>query len=317
MKRTNKAAGFTLVELLVVIGIIALLISILLPSLNKARESAKTLTCLSNLRQLGLATAMYSSAYKNALPYPTTSDVPTGYPPGYPGVAEALYWNVLDPFLQSAVDQDPNRTGVAKERQYKKWKQCVVYDSFPPTKGTTGQDNLTEFAKTYKMNTHLRSQWIDNIPTAGTRHTSTLKVTQVKRATEVVLYADGLSLDLTGDIPGLPESGAFAVVVGDDNDTFTAAPPGLRHNKGANIVFVDGHAETVVLERHTIPLTSTQGRAINAKCETWPAEFVDSSGNERLGNLSKDDKMKSEEQLGLRRNPKMPLIWSWPGLWYR
>ena len=53
--------GFTLVELLVVIGIIALLISILLPALNQARNQAKTVICLSNLRQLSLACNMYSS----------------------------------------------------------------------------------------------------------------------------------------------------------------------------------------------------------------------------------------------------------------
>lgn len=61
-------AAFTLVELLVVIGIIALLISILLPSLNKAREAAKTVQCANNMRQVGIAFQMYASGQRGWLP---------------------------------------------------------------------------------------------------------------------------------------------------------------------------------------------------------------------------------------------------------
>jgi prepilin-type N-terminal cleavage/methylation domain-containing protein/prepilin-type processing-associated H-X9-DG protein len=109
--RVSKRLGFTLVELLVVIGIIAVLIGILLPALNKAREQANMVKCSSNLRQIGQAIAIYETNYAGALPasnfyvglainYASNTQLPPTPTSGYVHWSALLFANQLDQYDQ-------------------------------------------------------------------------------------------------------------------------------------------------------------------------------------------------------------------------
>jgi prepilin-type processing-associated H-X9-DG protein len=148
--------AFTLVELLVVIGIIAVLIGVLLPALAGARQRAQTAVCLSNLRQIGQAHAMYVGENKGFLAmavYPSWGlrnasppTVPVGDPPWQPTVH---WYEFLSPYMGKKIEYDQSQTPWARISDYSKVvRACPAWDidalGIP---NTPGNDYLTGYGQ--------------------------------------------------------------------------------------------------------------------------------------------------------------------------
>src|ERR1022692_345048 len=104
MKVSRRA--FTMIELLVVIAIIAILIALLVPAVQKAREAASRTQCINNLKQIGLAVHNYAGVYKSV---PSEGGAPTIN--GGPGNAASVFFNLLPNLDQQSIYDCTNGAG--------------------------------------------------------------------------------------------------------------------------------------------------------------------------------------------------------------
>ena len=237
----RKAEGFTLVELVVVIGIIALLIAILLPTLSRAREQAVRLVCMSNQRQLVTAWGMYAIEFRGYMPL--------GYPDG--GTGSAPPNDKIDVKFIPWVIGDNREAGATKYvvwgassgpdwliragSIYRYLRDVRVYrcPEHDPNYG------VNEINISYGINNYLNG--------AGAPNPKVLKRAQVRRPAETYVTIDQIDMYKWPK----PEDERSGIVYADWAGWFIA-PPGPRHRRGSCLSFADGHVEYIKWKRADI-----------------------------------------------------------------
>ncbi|MGN6507602.1 MAG: type II secretion system protein [Tepidisphaeraceae bacterium] len=269
----RRRYGFTLVELLVVIGIIALLISILLPSLNQARRAAQATVCLSQLKQLGTAVTLYASTYNNyILPTRIVGKSPIS------GGAVADFWTHL--LITSKILPDPkqendpnaparsifvcpsirlaNMSAVPApadgfDRRVSNWMRVgLIADNGYAINGTAQNFPSTD------PRAGCPSMYLNCYP--GQSALSPLKRMNQFRASETVLLLDGYQWDLS----------TSTRIVGSRHGRFDPKKPTTTGT--TNILFLDGHAEGVA--REALPQTTTEMDGTRAQMRDSRFVFV-------------------------------------------
>ena len=246
----RRQDGFTLVELLVVCGIIAVLTAILLPALSRARGSARTLAGLSNQRQIGLAIMMYARQNNDLVPpgyYNRGGDSTTWALAIVPYLGGKGYSNntVVRPL--PAVLKDPN-AGVEGGEVHYASNPLVIPDMMRKSKY-----DLSLYIRPFKMSNIRPASSVaiiwDTAQRAADNWSSQPVAWQINSG---IIFFDSAYWSREGYFKAGKKEGPIGY-----NDSFNYDSPGggfppgayirFRQSKsmGANVLFADGHAETV------------------------------------------------------------------------
>ena len=253
---THRRAGFTLVEILVVIAIIGILAAILFPVFRNAREAAKRTSCASNLKQLGLAFQQYTKDYGDRYPYPGN----------YQGwQAPAAMW------ITSTAN-----TGVASDTL------DPATETYPLT-GTTatpevgGLSNYTKNTEIYmcpssEFGEEKRLSYSMNCAMGG------INGGRVKAPTSIVLLVDeGNSLN-----DGFFFAAATNGKNGASNTFGTSTDAATEEHGGANLLFADGHVKGITPD--SFPLDTSEIGMYNKGKLTGDIRFHDVAFGSPTGN---------------------------------
>lgn len=168
-----KRRGFTLVELLVVIAIIGILVGLLLPAVQAAREAARRMSCSNNMKQIGLATMNYESAYKKMPPGGESTDFATASI-GY----KRVFWphsalTILLPFMEQGNVYDQMNLSFAYNDSRYLPNQVAAKAKVPificPSDGVADEIDLGNYGRT----DYFATIYVDIDPTTGARNKAT------------------------------------------------------------------------------------------------------------------------------------------------